>query len=203
MKVRSNVFVFLAFITAAFCATAVAQIVVSPPAGGAPRPIAEKTVDVLPTGPLYWSVRSFKTVEQAQQASGMYGLAAETGGKAWLFTLGPKAESFGSGAVVAEAGPIVPPQSSRFLLRISESISVPGRATPVHTHPGSEAFYVLKGEIEYKTAAKTFTVSAGNASAGPPPNTVMQATTKGNGDAHNLIMFVLDADKPAQAPANF
>lgn len=104
---------------------------------------------------------------------------------------------------VAEAGPIIPPQASRFLLRVSESITSPGRVTPVHTHPGSEAFYVLKGEVKYKTPLQTYKVIAGNASAGPPPNTVMQATTTGTEDAHNLIMFVLDEAKSPQAPAAF
>ena len=130
-------------------------------------------------------------------------MAAESGGKAWLFTLGPKVQLAKDDAIAIEAGPIIPPQATRFLLRVSESITSPGRVTPVHTHPGSEAFYVLKGEVEYKTAKQTYKVTAGNASAGPPPNTVMQATTTGTDSAHNLIMFVLDAAKPAQAPAVF
>ena len=203
MKVVRGTVVFLT-ITAASFQMAVAQSGGPPPAIGAPKVIAEKIVTTLPSRPLFWSVQSFGTLEQAQRALGEYSLAAESDGKAWLFTLGPKAEpSTGSAAPVAEAGPITPPMASRFMLRISESVTPPGRVTPVHTHPGSEAFYVVKGEIEYKTTNGTYKVSAGNASSGPPPETTMQATTTGTERAHNLIMFILDADKPAQAPSSF
>jgi hypothetical protein len=203
MKVLHGTVVFLAWLSTAFCEMAIAQSGGPPPAGGAPRTIAEKIVDALPSEPLYWSVNSFGTLDQAKKAAGAYSLAAESDGKAWLFTLGPKAGSSNGGTAVVDAGPITPPKASRFLLRISESITTPGRVTPIHTHPGSEAFYLLKGEVEYKTTNRIYKVSAGNASPGPPPDTPMQATTTGSVNAHNLIMFILDADKPAQAPSHF
>ena len=43
----------------------------------------------LPAGPLFWRVESFATLAQAQAAAGPMSLAAESNGKAWLFTLGP------------------------------------------------------------------------------------------------------------------
>ncbi|GAC1540354.1 MAG: hypothetical protein NVS2B4_19870 [Ramlibacter sp.] len=175
------------------------------PASGAPRPIAQKVVSTLPHGPLYWTVQSFDSLAQAKDAAGDYGLVAQADGKAWLFTLGAQ-QSGGSpsGAdAPVQAGPITPPQATRFLLRINEGLTPPGRATPVHSHPGSEAFYVLAGAVQYKTAQGTFTVAAGQTAAGPPPNTTMQATSVGAVAAHNFIMFVLDADKPAQASAAF
>lgn len=190
------------FVAIAFLQTDWAQTTSPSGSGGAPRPIAEKIVKELPQGPLYWSVTSFATLEQAKTFEDEYSLAAASDGKAWLFTLGPKPGT-SSGTMVAQAGPITPPKALRYLLRISESITAPGRVTPVHSHPGSEAFYVLKGAVEYKTPSERYTVSAGSASAGPPPGTTMQATTVSAENAHNLIMFVLDADKPAQAPAAF
>lgn len=199
MNILRRIVAFAAFSLTFSCQLALAQSTVLPAGGGAPTAIAEKIVDALPQGPLYWSVKSFPSLEQAQKAVDAYSLAAESDGRAWLFKLGPKKDI----ADGVEAGPITPPQASRFLLRVSESITSPGRVTPVHTHPGSEAFYVLKGEVEYKTTLQTYKVTAGNASAGPPPNTVMQATTTGTENAHNLIMFVLDAAKPPQASATF
>lgn len=196
--------VFLACsITMIFFGTAQAQSDNVPAGGGAPRPIAEKIVDALPSGPLYWSVKSFPSLEDAKKASGEFSLAAESDGKAWLFAIGTKSKAVEGDVAVIEAGPITPPVASKFLLRVSESITTPGRKTPVHTHPGSEAIYVLKGAVEIKTKDRTHLVSAGEASAGPPPNTVMQATTMGTETAHNLIMFVLDASKPPQTPASF
>lgn len=173
------------------------------PVGGPPRPIAEKVVTSLPVEPLYWSIISYASLDDAKKEVGPFSLAAESDGKFWLFRLGPQTSANDGGVKVAEAGPIVPPVASRYMLRVSESISSPGRMTAVHTHPGSEAFYVLKGAIEFKTAERTYIVSSGESSSGPPPNTVMQATTVGSTNAHNLIMFVLDAEKPAQSPAHF
>ena len=54
------------------------------------KPIAEKKLARLPTGPLYWWVENFPTLAQAQAAEGATSLAAETAGKAWLLTLAPR-----------------------------------------------------------------------------------------------------------------
>jgi len=53
------------------------------------KSMVEKKVDKLPPGPLFWRVETFATLAQAQAAAGPLGLAAESNGKAWLFTLGP------------------------------------------------------------------------------------------------------------------
>jgi quercetin dioxygenase-like cupin family protein len=203
MRVFNKVVVLGFLLSALSSEVALGQLSNPPAGGGAPRPIAEKIVDTLPSDPLYWTVKSFPSLDDAKKAGGEFSLAAESDGRAWLFTLGPRAKPTQDGVNTIEAGPIAPPRASRFMLRISESITSPGRRTPVHTHPGSEAIYVLKGVIEIKTSDRTHTVSAGEASVGAPPNTVMQATTMGTENAHNLIMFVLDASKPPQAPATF
>jgi hypothetical protein len=40
-------------------------------------PVAEKTIEQLPAGPLLWSVQSFRTIGQAKAAEGPTSLAAE------------------------------------------------------------------------------------------------------------------------------
>jgi hypothetical protein len=57
------------------------------------KPVAEKKVRQLPPGPLYWRVESFPALAEAQAAGGPTSLAGEVSGKAWLFTLGPRAGS--------------------------------------------------------------------------------------------------------------
>ena len=54
-------------------------------------PVAEKKVTELPAGALYWQIENFPTRAEAEAAAGPLSLAAEADGKAWLFTLGPRA----------------------------------------------------------------------------------------------------------------
>jgi hypothetical protein len=53
------------------------------------KPVAEKKLKELPTGPLYWRLEAFATLGEAQGAAGPTSLAAEVAGKTWLF-LAPK-----------------------------------------------------------------------------------------------------------------
>src|SRR4029453_13587742 len=91
-------------------------------------------------------VENFATLAEAQAAAGPMSLAAESNGKAWLFTLGPAGQSSSNGKKVLEVGPIQEFSASQYLLRVNEASGAPGSITPVHSHPGSEAFFVLAGE---------------------------------------------------------
>ena len=75
------------------------------------KALVEKKVDKLPAGPLFWRVETFATLAQAQAAAGPMSLAAESNGKAWLFTLGPSGGSSPGGTKMVEVGPI--PRSRR------------------------------------------------------------------------------------------
>ena len=118
------------------------------------KPVAEKKITRLPDGPLFWRIDNFPTLAQAQAAAGPTALAAEVAGKIWLFTLGPKSESPPGGSKVAEIGPVPPITAPEYLLRINRAGGPPGAKTPVHTHPGSEAFYVLAGKLGLEDAAR-------------------------------------------------
>jgi quercetin dioxygenase-like cupin family protein len=77
----------------------------------------------------------------------------------------------------------------------------PGSVTPVHSHPGSEAFYVLAGEQSIRGAHGTLRVQAGSAEPGHGADMAMQVSSTGQSDLHALVMFVVDADKPFSTPA--
>src|SRR5690348_3604141 len=68
--------------------------------------VTEKKVRQLPGGTLYWRLENFPSLSQAESAAGTTSLAAEVGGRAWLFTLGPKGGSTPGGSKVAEVGPV-------------------------------------------------------------------------------------------------
>jgi mannose-6-phosphate isomerase-like protein (cupin superfamily) len=181
------------------------------------QPVVEMKVKQLPQGPLYWRVENFPTLEQAKAAAaaayrwkpdtvsyeGSPALAAEVAGKAWLFTLGPKGGSTPGGSKVAEVGPVPAFSAPAYLLRINTGTGPFGAATPVHMHPGSEAFYVLAGRLTQKTPLGIVHVAAGQALPGRRPGVPMQIVSTGLDDLLALVMFVVDATAPFSSPAAF
>ena len=168
------------------------------------KAIAEKRVATLPTGRpgLYWRLENFPSLAQAQAAAGPAGLAAESTGRAWLFTLGPKGGSSAGGTKVAELGPIPTVVAPQYLLRINEGSGPQGSITVVHTHPGTEAFYVLAGELCMRTPQGMIRVSAGRSEAGPDAYIPTQVSSCGSTDGRWLVMFVVDVTRPFSSPAS-
>ncbi len=165
------------------------------------KPLVEKKVAVLPTGPLFWRIENFPTLTQAQAAAGPTGLATESDGKVWLFTLGAAGGSSEGGTKVVEVGPLPKVEATQYLLRINDASGPRGSMTSVHTHPGSEAFYVLAGEQSIRTSHGTMVVQAGQSATGHGADTPMQVSSSGSTDLHALVMFVVDATKPFSSPA--
>ncbi|TLZ78980.1 MAG: cupin domain-containing protein [Methanobacteriota archaeon] len=167
------------------------------------KALTEKKVSQLPARPLYWRVENFSTLAQAEAAAGPYGLAAGSGGKVWLFSLGAVGGSSAGGARVAEIGPLPMLIASDYVLRVNEATGAPGSITPVHTHPGSEAFYVLVGEQCVRTPQKMIHVVVGRAETGPGADTPLQVSNCGSTDLLSLVVFVVDATRPFSSPASF
>jgi quercetin dioxygenase-like cupin family protein len=164
-------------------------------------PLAEKKAAQLPPGPWFWRIDNFPNLAQAEAAAGPTALAVQAAGKAWLFTLGPPGGSSPGGSKVAEIGPVPSISAAEYLLRINGAGGPPGAKTSVHTHPGSETFYVLTGELTQKTPDGTHRVSAGQSMLGHPPGTPMEVSSSGSRDLAALVMFVVDAAKPFSSPA--
>ena len=194
----------------------------SPPALAAPdqkyvvKPVAEKKIRELPAGRLYWRVETFPTLIDAKAAVGPDGwnpasvryetttsLIAEVADKVWVVTLGPKGASTPGGTKVAEIGPLPPIAASEYLLRLNHGSGPAGSKTPVHSHPGSESFYVISGRLGQKTPDGISYVDAGHTMNGHPPGTTMEVFNAGKTDLDALIMFVVDATKPFSVPAKF
>lgn len=165
------------------------------------KPLAEKKVADLPPGPLFWRIETFGTPAQAQAAAGAWTLVAQSAGKIWLFTLGPAGGSSTGGAKVAELGPIPHVVAPQYLLRINEASGAPGSVTPVHSHPGSEAFFVLAGEQSIRSPRGVMRVRVGQPEAGQGSDVPMQVSSSGSTDLHALVMFVVDATRPFSSPA--
>jgi hypothetical protein len=167
------------------------------------KPLAEKKVTELPAGPLFWRLENFPALGEAQAAAGPTSLAAESRGKVWLFTLGPAGGASPGGTKVAEVGPIPRVVATQYLLRVNEGSGPPGSISPVHSHPGSEAFYVLAGESSSRTPHGVMRVAANEGATGHGADTPMQVSSTGSADLQSLVMFVVDASKPFSSPASF
>jgi hypothetical protein len=167
------------------------------------KSVAERKVADLPAGPLFWRIENFSTVEQARAVAGPWALVAESAGRIWLFTLGPAGGSSPGAAKVAEVGPIPRVTAPQYLLRINEASGPPGSITPVHTHPGSEAFHVLAGEQSIRGAHGVMRVRVGQSEAGHGADMPMQVSSSGSTDLLALVMFVVDATRPFSSPAAF
>jgi hypothetical protein len=167
------------------------------------KPVAEKKLKQLPAGPLYWQLENFPTLAQAQAAEGPTSLAAEVSGKVWLFTLGPKGGATRGGTKVVEIGPVPPVAAPEYLLRINHAGGPPGAKTRVHSHPGSEAFYVLTGRLGQKTPHGVAHADAGQSMPGHGPDVPMEVFSAGTADLDQLVMFVVDSTRPFSPSAKF
>jgi len=165
------------------------------------KPLAEKKVTELPPGDLFWHLATFAAKDQAQAAAGSLGLVAEYDGKVWLFTLGRAGEGAKGGTKVAEIGPIPRITAQEYLLRVNEAGGPKGSATASHTHPGSEAFYVLKGELTQKTPHGVARLTAGQGMVGHGTDTPMVVSNSGSEDLREFALFVVDAGRPFSSPA--
>ena len=165
------------------------------------KPLAEKKVAELPAGDLVWRVENYPSVAAAQAVAGTHALVVEARGKTWLFTLGAAGGASPGGTRVAEVGPIPRVTAPQYLLRINEATGAPGAVTPVHSHPGSEAFLVLTGEQSIRGDHGVLRVVEGRAEAGNGADMAMQVSSSGATDLHALVMFVVDATRPFSTPA--
>jgi hypothetical protein len=167
------------------------------------KAVAEKRLKQLPSGTLYWRLENFPTLAQAEAAAGPASLAAEAAGKVWLFTLGPKGGATRGGSKVVEIGPVPPINAPEYLLRINRASGPPGAKTPVHTHPGCEAFYVLAGRVGQRTPHGVSHADAGQSMNGHGADTPMEVFSSGTTDLDQLVMFIVDASRPFSSPATF
>jgi len=191
-------------LTLSLCAM---ELLVVPPMAAAQeffiKPVAEKRLTKLPGPQLYWQIENFPTLAEAQTAAGPLSLAAEVAGKVWLFTLGPKGAPTSGGSRVVEIGTVPPITAPEYLMRINHTGGLPGAKTPVHTHPGSEAFYVMTGRLGQRTPHGVSHVEAGQTMPGHGPGVPMEVFSSGTTELNALVMFFLDATKPFSSPAKF
>lgn len=165
--------------------------------------VAERRLQTLPPGPLYWRIETFATRTEADAAAEATSLTADAMGRAWLFTLGAADASSPGATRMAQIGPVPIVEAPEYLLRLNRATGPRGAVTPVHTHPGSEAFYVLSGQLSQRTQHGVMVLNAGESMNGHGAGMVMQLTSTGEAPLDQFVLFVVDATQPFSSPAAF
>ena len=104
---------------------------------------------------------------------------------------------------VGEIGPVPAIAAPEYLLRVNEGSGPPGAETPIHAHPGSEAFYVVAGRLGQRTPGGTNYIETGHTMNGHQPGMPMQVFNGGTTELTAIILFVVDATQPFSVPAKF
>ena len=76
----------------------------------------------------------------------------------------------------------------------------PGATVGRHTHPGEEIGYVLEGTIVLEQEGKPAVTLGAGKTFFIPPNTVHNATNKGQGPARVLANYIVEKGKPVATP---
>jgi quercetin dioxygenase-like cupin family protein len=164
--------------------------------------IGTEKIDHLPAGPLFWHLYTYPTLEQAergQQESG--GIVAESLGKVWLFKIAAENWRPTGGDRVTVIGPLEVSQAKRYEARYIEAVIPPGRpGTPVHRHPGPEAWYVLSGSQCMQTPAGTRIVR-NHETAVIPGGVPMAVKFPFNETVRHIVLVLYDASQPWRTKA--
>ena len=161
----------LLFVAAAAAATAAPPLV----PGGCTEPAAEHRTEAgcyllsefaIEHAPhaLYWHVAEFPDVAaaSAEALRHKWSRAVEAHGRAWLLVMADKNEEVAGGSPGKVIGPMTVPAGGKVSVRFLISNFPPGMRTRVHSHPGSEAFYVVDGEQCVETPSEQHRIAAGD-----------------------------------------
>ncbi|WP_425492003.1 cupin domain-containing protein [Lysobacter niastensis] len=145
--------------------------------------------------PMYWHLDRFDSLEAATKVAGPDGVAAEAHGSVWLMAVETRTESHHGGHHVAWIGPLEMPAGERYSMRVLSSMLEPGTATPVHTHSGPEAFYVVAGEQCLETPERSHSLGPGQ-SLVLPAGVIHRGRPSGSSARRVLALNLYDSARP-------
>jgi quercetin dioxygenase-like cupin family protein len=165
--------------------------------------IALETLRRLPAKPLFWHIYSYPSLEAATRAKPAgTGTAVESIGRAWLFNIAPAEWKPKQGKREALIGPLAVLPGKTYVARYMESIIPPGPGgTPVHRHPGPEAWYLLAGIQCIRTPGKAVLLHAGE-TAFVPGGVPMTLTHSQSVTRRALVLVLQDSSQPWMTKAN-
>lgn len=152
---------------------------------------------------LYWHLYAYPSRAAAARAKGPGQTVLESLGRIWLMTIAPKNFRSSTGDRVAVIGPLVVDPGREYTAQYMEAIFPPGFDTPVHRHPGPEAWYTAAGEVCLETPEGKSVGRAGDANgvvvAGGLP---MRLSVTGSEQRRSIVLILHDSGQPHTALAS-
>lgn len=146
---------------------------------------------------VFWHVYSYPGRPEAEAVKGRRGTVIEGLGKTWLLAIAEAGWQPTAGAVrVAEIGPLHVKPGEKYTAQYMVAVFTPGMTTPVHRHPGPEAWYTLSGEVCLETPNGKVVGRAGESTivpAGPP----MKLTATGTEKRRSLVLILHETSQPS------
>ena len=172
----------------------------SPPDAVGCHLMGVEPVGAAPATPLFWHIDAFPTRAAAEAARRTGGTVAEAHGRTWLLTVASADWRPAGGSRVARVGPLPVTAGRAYTAHFFEGVAPAAARTPVHRHPGPEAWYVLAGTPCLQTPEGARVMRAGESVVVPegPP---MLLTGSGTEVRRALGLVLHDAAKPWNIPA--
>lgn len=123
--------------------------------------LASTPVSVTAGEPLYWHVYEFASPADAERARDSHSTVMQAYGRTWLLAVTARDWTARGGSRVATVGPLQMLSSAPHTASFMEATFKPGMRSRVHTHPGPEAWVVLKGEQCLETPEGNIRVKTG------------------------------------------
>ena len=159
--------------------------------------VASEALGALPKEPVYWHLYTYPNRAAAEAAKRSGETVTESLGRAWLMNIAAASWRPPDGELVAEIGPLPVNAEGNYTAQYMEAIFPPGFDTPVHRHPGPEAWYTISGEVCLETPEGKSIGRAGEKGGvivrGGLP---MRLSVTGTAQRRSLVLILHDSSQP-------
>lgn len=145
---------------------------------------------------LYWHIDAYATRAAAAAAKGPRSTVVKSLGRVWLFTIAESSWRPTGGERLAAIGPLPLVEAEAYAAVYMEGVFRPGMHSPVHRHPGVEAWYTLEGEQCLETPQGKLVQRASDPGVMVPGGVPMLLTGTGESVRRSLVLILQDASQP-------
>jgi quercetin dioxygenase-like cupin family protein len=145
---------------------------------------------------LYWHIDAFASEAKANAAKASRSTVVQSLGRTWLFTIGQAGWRPSGGKRIGIVGPLPLVHADSYAAVYMEGVFQPGMHSPVHRHPGVEAWYTLEGEQCLETPQGKLVQGAGAPGVMVPGGVPMILTGTGKSVRRSLVLILQDARQP-------
>jgi hypothetical protein len=144
----------------------------------------------------HWHIDAFATRAAAEAARAQRSTVVESLGRLWLFTIAEPNWRPATGQRMASVGPLPLIKADAYAAVYMEGVFRPGMRSPIHRHPGVEAWYTLEGEQCLETPQGKLVQRAGDPGVMVPGGLPMILTGTGSEVRRSLVLILQDATRP-------